>query len=69
MSDAWFIIWCPTSTKPITRKYTSLAQAVKVREKLTQSNPSEEFHILVNMTEEILKCIVPEISGNSEQRV
>lgn len=42
--EKW-IIWNPTSDKPVTATYTSEAQAITVAECMAKENPGETFHI------------------------
>ena len=51
----FFVIWCPQSDKPITRKFTSLTAAMRVVEKMKSDNQFNDYHILCNLPNDILK--------------
>lgn len=41
-----FIIWCPTSDKPITTVYYSGRQADRVASSMARKFPGEQFHVM-----------------------
>ncbi len=64
--ELWFALWCPQSSKPVTRKFTSAGQAVTVRDKMKKAYPDRDFHILVNMPEVFLNLVPPEDTSSDE---
>lgn len=53
-TDIFFCVWCPTTSKPMTRKFSSIGQAITVRDKLKLDHPDRDFHILTHVPEPIV---------------
>lgn len=65
-SDFFFCVWCPNTSKPMTRKFANIGQAIAVRNKLKQDNPDRDFHILVHVPEPVIALFQPAHVEDSE---
>lgn len=42
----FYIVFCPSSDKPVTKTFTNLKQAVRVAEKMRLQYPDSKFHVM-----------------------
>lgn len=67
MDKLFFVIWCPQSHKPVTRKFENIGQAMVVRDKLKGQFADRDFHILISIPDAVMAFITPSPSeGNTD---
>ena len=64
--ERFFTVWCPQSSKPVTRKFATLGQAIHVRDAIKKREPDRDFHVMVSVPEDIISSVAAQHVEDTE---